>query len=56
MKNLYLTFIIFSLMAFIVPQKKKIRLFMAGDSTMSIKEKKAYPETGWGMQIGRAHV
>jgi lysophospholipase L1-like esterase len=22
---------------------------MIGDSTMSIKEKKAYPETGWGM-------
>ncbi len=22
---------------------------MCGDSTMSIKEKKAYPETGWGM-------
>ncbi len=24
-------------------------IFMAGDSTMSIKETKAYPETGWGM-------
>jgi lysophospholipase L1-like esterase len=31
------------------PAKKKIVLFMAGDSTMSIKETKAYPETGWGM-------
>lgn len=30
-------------------QEKKITLFMAGDSTMSIKETKAYPETGWGM-------
>lgn len=29
--------------------KKKIKLFMAGDSTMSIKDPKAYPETGWGM-------
>ncbi|MEO6404538.1 MAG: rhamnogalacturonan acetylesterase [Ferruginibacter sp.] len=29
--------------------KKKITIFMAGDSTMSIKETKAYPETGWGM-------
>lgn len=28
---------------------KKIKLFMAGDSTMSIKDPKAYPETGWGM-------
>jgi lysophospholipase L1-like esterase len=30
-------------------EKKKIKIFMAGDSTMSIKETKAYPETGWGM-------
>lgn len=29
--------------------KKKIKIFLAGDSTMSIKETKAYPETGWGM-------
>jgi lysophospholipase L1-like esterase len=31
------------------PSKKKIKIFLAGDSTMSIKEAKAYPETGWGM-------
>ena len=30
-------------------EKKKIKIFMAGDSTMSIKETKFYPETGWGM-------
>jgi lysophospholipase L1-like esterase len=35
--------------AFIFPAKKKIKIFLAGDSTMSIKETKAYPETGWGM-------
>ena len=29
--------------------KKKIKIFIAGDSTASIKETKAYPETGWGM-------
>lgn len=29
--------------------KKKITIFMAGDSTMSVKDKKSYPETGWGM-------
>lgn len=29
--------------------EKKIRIFLAGDSTMSIKEPKYYPETGWGM-------
>jgi lysophospholipase L1-like esterase len=27
----------------------KIKIFLAGDSTMSIKEIKTYPETGWGM-------
>ena len=32
-----------------MPQKKKIKLFIAGDSTASIKETKYYPETGWGM-------
>jgi lysophospholipase L1-like esterase len=37
------------LMAFSIPEKKKIKVFMAGDSTMSIKEVKYYPETGWGM-------
>jgi lysophospholipase L1-like esterase len=37
------------LMAFALPPKKKIKIFLAGDSTMSIKEIKAYPETGWGM-------
>jgi len=26
-----------------------ITIYMAGDSTMSIKDPKAYPETGWGM-------
>lgn len=31
------------------PGRKKIRIFLAGDSTMSVKEPKAYPETGWGM-------
>jgi lysophospholipase L1-like esterase len=37
-------------MSFIMPeQKKKITVWLAGDSTMSVKETKAYPETGWGM-------
>ncbi len=26
-----------------------IRIFLAGDSTMAIKQEKAFPETGWGM-------
>jgi lysophospholipase L1-like esterase len=37
-----------SLAAFTTPIKKT-RLWLIGDSTMSIKEIKAYPETGWGM-------
>lgn len=30
-------------------QQKKITVYLIGDSTMSTKEKNAYPETGWGM-------
>jgi len=26
-----------------------ITIYLVGDSTMSVKEKRAYPETGWGM-------
>jgi lysophospholipase L1-like esterase len=49
MKNVIIAFIAVCLLAFALPGKKKIKIFMAGDSTMSIKETKAYPETGWGM-------
>ena len=35
-------------MAFVSPPEK-IKVYLIGDSTMSIKEVKAYPETGWGM-------
>lgn len=37
------------LTAFSLPEKRNITLWLCGDSTMSIKDKKAYPETGWGM-------
>ena len=30
-------------------QERKITIWMIGDSTMSVKNKEAYPETGWGM-------
>lgn len=40
--------LVLSLMSFLLPPDH-ITLFMAGDSTMSIKDVKAYPETGWGM-------
>jgi lysophospholipase L1-like esterase len=36
-------------MAFSLPQKNNIKIFIAGDSTAANKEVKAYPETGWGM-------
>jgi len=32
-----------------LPGKKQISIFLAGDSTMAIKETKTFPETGWGM-------
>ena len=47
-KWIYLACVVL-LTAFTFPPEKKIKIFMAGDSTMSIKETKAYPETGWGM-------
>lgn len=38
------------LMSFMPTQHKKpITVYLIGDSTISIKEVKAYPETGWGM-------
>ncbi len=37
------------LLAFSLPPKKKITIYLIGDSTMSVKQVKAYPETGWGM-------
>ncbi len=50
MKTILLYTILLPLVAFFsVPPKKKIKIFLAGDSTMSIKDPRAYPETGWGM-------
>ena len=49
MKKLSLIIVSIALIAFSLPEKKKIKIFIAGDSTASIKETKAYPETGWGM-------
>jgi lysophospholipase L1-like esterase len=31
------------------PTPDKITVYLIGDSTMSVKEKRYYPETGWGM-------
>ena len=41
--------IVFLIVASFLPEKKKVKIFIAGDSTASIKETKAFPETGWGM-------
>ena len=50
MKNIMLHAGLFlALSAFIYPPQKKLKIFLAGDSTMSVKEPRAYPETGWGM-------
>ena len=37
------------LLSFFPLQKKRIKVYLIGDSTMSVKQVKAYPETGWGM-------
>ncbi|HUR65533.1 MAG TPA: rhamnogalacturonan acetylesterase [Chitinophagaceae bacterium] len=49
MKKILIPAIALLIMAFTLPAKKKIKIFLAGDSTMSVKDVKAYPETGWGM-------
>ncbi len=49
MKKIILVPLAMVLLAFIMPAKKKIKIFLAGDSTIAIKETKAFPETGWGM-------
>ncbi len=36
---------------FIAMNKKPVKIFLAGDSTMADKSKRAYPETGWGMVL-----
>jgi lysophospholipase L1-like esterase len=47
-KSIFIAAAVFLSLSFF-PGKKPIKIFLAGDSTMSIKEIKAYPETGWGM-------
>ena len=49
MKHLVRLISFVALCAFSLPQEKPLKIFLAGDSTMSVKETKAYPETGWGM-------
>lgn len=42
-----LSFII--LFASFIPPEKVVKVYLIGDSTMSIKRSEAYPEAGWGM-------
>ncbi len=49
MKKISLLVSLLAIMGFTFPQKKKIKVWLIGDSTMAVKEIKAYPETGWGM-------
>jgi lysophospholipase L1-like esterase len=42
---------LFLLFGFAVDHNKKITVYLIGDSTMSIKEKRAYPEMGWGVSF-----
>ncbi len=49
MKRNSFFFSLLLLFSFMMTEKGNIKIFIAGDSTASIKEVKAYPETGWGM-------
>lgn len=49
MKSCYLFILLLILCSFRTVDQHKVTIWLIGDSTMSVKEKKAYPETGWGM-------
>jgi len=48
MKKYISILLAFTIMSF-VSDNTKLTIWLIGDSTMSVKEKSAYPETGWGM-------
>ena len=48
---LWMSIAVIACSAFTILKKKNIVIWMVGDSTMSIKQPKAYPETGWGMEV-----
>lgn len=49
MKNRILYGLLFVCMSFTGITPHKITIWLIGDSTMSVKQTSAYPETGWGM-------
>jgi lysophospholipase L1-like esterase len=49
-RNIAGLFVVFLIScSFILSKEKKTKVYLIGDSTISIKDKRAYPETGWGM-------
>jgi lysophospholipase L1-like esterase len=48
-KHFLTSILLFIAVTISLPAKKKITIWLIGDSTMSIKDVKTYPETGWGM-------
>ena len=49
LKNTLMAVSLLLAMGFTTAGDDKITVYLIGDSTMSLKEEKAYPETGWGM-------
>jgi lysophospholipase L1-like esterase len=49
MKNIFYAAGLFFLMAFVLPPKKKVKVYLIGDSTMCEYEPSRAPLTGWGM-------
>jgi lysophospholipase L1-like esterase len=49
MKSLFLLTSVAILLSFGLAPSKKIKIFLAGDSTIANKDPKNFPETGWGM-------
>lgn len=47
--KIFIPILIFLITGVALPPNKKIKIWLIGDSTMSVKEIKTYPETGWGM-------
>ncbi|MBC7948801.1 MAG: rhamnogalacturonan acetylesterase [Chitinophagaceae bacterium] len=50
-KTIVILIVLATMTAFSFPPARNIRIWMIGDSTMSIKDKRTYPETGWGMSF-----
>jgi lysophospholipase L1-like esterase len=49
MKKIVIVLLVLISLSMMLSPQKKTTIWMCGDSTMSIKETGAYPETGWGM-------